>query len=481
MKALIVNTLDRFKTLPSHMRSARRYLAIRTEASAIPDAIPFMNPIDGICEAPPPRFMRSTYQILLAMMVSAIVVASLTKIDMVVMAPGTLTTESPPMMLQPIDRGIIRELRVKPGDTVTKGQILAVLDPTFARADLAVLAVQQRSLAAEVHRIEAELNNKPFEVGSAANGDEQMQVTLYRQRMNQYKSRLSYFDQEIQRLNASIRTTEDDRASLAKQLDYAKELENMRGELLRSQNGSKLNYLDAQTLRVRTEREYQDAVNHLTELQHGVQSKQAERETFVDEWRRQLMETLVTMRTEAAKIDEGVAKASLMNDLVMVTAPADGVVLDVAKRSVGSIMREAEPLITIVPSDVPLVADVVISSADVGYTKEGDEVVIKVDAFPYQRHGLLKGRLQFISEESYAMAEAGGQASTALPPQVQKGGAVHRGRVVLESATLENMPNGAHLIPGMTVTAEVKVGARRVISFFLFPLTRGLAESLREP
>lgn len=479
MKDLTERAIVRLRKLSGQVRGAGRWLSIRYEPPVLPDVIPFLSPIDGICEEAPPRFMRSTHYILLCMFVVAVVLGYLTKVDTVVVGPGSLTTESPPMILQPIDRGIIRELKVKAGDAVTKGQVLAVLDPTFARADLASLTVQQRSLKAQVARLEAELSEKPYDAGKTPDADEVLQATLYRQRQDQYRSRLRYFDEEIQRLNANIRTTEDDKASFAKQLDYAKELESMRAALLQSQNGSKLNYLDAQTLRVKTERDYQDAANRLVELQHGVLSKQAERQSFIDEWHRQLLENLVSVRTEAARTNEGMTKASLLNDLVVVTAPADGVVLDVAKRSVGSVMREAEPLVTIVPSDAPLVADIVINSADVGYVRQGDEVVLKVDAFPYQRHGMLKGHLTFVSEESYAMTEAGGEANTHAV--TGRGSAVHRGRVVLESTALEHMPNGARLIPGMTLSAEIKVGSRRVLNFFLSPLTRGLTESLREP
>jgi len=286
------------------------------------------------------------------------------------------------------------------------------------------------------------------------------------------------FEEDQQRLAAQIKTTEDDRASLLKQLDYAKDVENMRSQLVQSQFGSKLSLLDAQTLRVRTERDYQDAANRLVELQHAVLSKRAERQNYIDEWRRQILENLQAAQTEATKANEAMSKATLINDLVVVTAPADGVVLDVAKRSVGSIIREAEPLITIVPTDAPLVADITISSSDVGHIRPGDEVVVKVDAFPYQRHGLLKGRLLYVSEESFAMAEAGGDAQSGAG---RAAGAVHRGRVALLDTKLANLPTGAHLIPGMTVSAEIKVDSRRVIGFFIYPLTRGLGESLREP
>src|SRR5262249_57687395 len=90
--------------------------------------------------------------------------------------------------------------------------------------------------------------------------------------------------------------------------------------------------------------------------------------------------------TEGRGVAESLAKAVRMNALVVLTAPADGIVLEVAKRSVGSVLQEAEPLVTLVPTSAALIAEVMINSADVGYTKLGDEVAIKVDSFPYPRH-----------------------------------------------------------------------------------------------
>lgn len=464
------------RSLPAAARLVKDLAVVRYEPKVLPAAVQFLNPIDAICEEPPPRFMWSTHYIVTALFLALVALAGLSKIDTVVIAGGTLTTQSPPILLQPIDRGIIREIRVNPGDEVHKGQVLALLDPTFARADLDSLKSQQRAAQARIARLQAELSGKAIELGRQPTPEDQLEADLFRQRQDQVNSRLRVFDEEFKRIDADIATAESDERSLAKQLDYAREMESMRSELYKSQNGSKLSYLDAQTLLARTQRDYQGAVNRLAERQHSLQSKRAERQNFIDDWRKQETESLVAARGEAERVSDSLSKASLMNDLVVATSPVDGVVLDVAKRSAGSVVSAAEPLFTIVEANAPLVADIEIASQDVGYIKAGDEVVVKVGAFPFQRHGWLKGRLLYVGEESHPSAGAkSGDDGAAV------GGAVHRGRVVLESIKLRNLPEGARLIPGMTVAAEIKVGNRSVLSFFLYPLTRGLGESLREP
>ncbi len=458
--------------------SSQWLMSFSQAPQVLEDAIAFQDPIDEICAERPHRFMRGMHLVIGLMFLVTVLAMALVKVDKVVVGAGRLTTATPPVMLQPLDRGIVRELKVKQGDVVRKGELLATLDPTFARADLASLSTQQRLLVSQITRLEAELDGKPFIAAANATPEEKLQQSLYEQRSAQYDAQLRVFDEGLNQRKANIRTTEIDKASQAQQLDLARQIETMRGSMLEKQIGSKLNYVEAQAARVRIEQAYKDADNHLVELQHDLQSKQAERLAFVNDWRNRTLESLVSARNEAAKIGDGISKASLVNDLVVLNSPVDGVVLDVAKRSVGSVVAAGEPLITIVQSNAELVAEAMINSSDIGYAHIGDEVVVKVDAFPYQIHGMMKGRLLSIGEESF---NANGPGSVLSKPTQDASGAYHRALVEITDSKLDNMPAGSKLIPGMTMSAEIKVGSRSVLGYFLNPITRGLSESIREP
>jgi HlyD family secretion protein len=215
----------------------------------------------------------------------------------------------------------------------------------------------------------------------------------------------------------------------------------------------------------------------MQELRHGLESKRSERQGFIDDWRRQLLEEVARVRGELARVEEALTKATRLAELTVVTAPADGTVLEVARRSVGSVMREAEPIVSIVPAGAPLIAEVTLRSADIGHARAGDPVVVKIDAFPFQRHGLLTGQLRAIAQESGPPRQGNEMAE----PGQMAGGAVHRAQVTLDPPALTGLPEGAAPTPGMTVTAEVRVGSRSVLSYFLSPVLRGVRESLREP
>lgn len=455
--------------------------AVSTEHDWLKDGFQLIEPDmeDFLTEAPP-RWIRDTHYMAILLLFLLIITACLVRVDIVIVGTGRLASDEPPIVVQPMQLSMIREIKVKAGDVVKKGDVLATLDATFTQADKSSLSAQHTSLKSEIARVEAEVNNTPLELAEDS-PENILQINLYRKRQSQYKAKLEEFDQRIERYKNDIRSLESNRVSLTNQLRVAKEAEQMRATLYKNQTGSKMQLLDAQTTRIRTERDLQDGINRLDEVQHNLKTADSERQAFVDEWHRLLLESLVKLRSDVSTTSENLTKAERLNDLVVLRAPEDCVVLEIAKRSVGSVLHEAEPFATLIPVNAQLIADITINSADVGYAKSGDDVVIKVDSFPYQRHGFLYGKVRSIGEDSFS---AGGGSTPLNPTQtapMSSAGIFHHSQVTLNDTNLKDLPTGTRLIPGMTLTAEIKVGTRSVISYFLYPVTRGLHESIREP
>lgn len=447
-----------------------------------PEAMEFQSELEVVIAEPAPPILGRPHLAVAGMLVLAGILASIIHVDMVIVAPGRLITQAPPIILQPIALSVVREMRVKPGDVVRRGQILATLDPTFTAADRSSLSSQQKTLFALLRRLELEAAGKPLPESMMRDPDPDMalQTTLFHQRAAQYRSRLDSFDGQISSDETALRSSEDDEKSLSQQLEVAKDVENLRAELFKGQTGSRLQLLEARSVRLETERSLQSTRNKIQELRFALAARRAERQNYIDDWQRQLLEQLVATRRDAAQIDEELTKAVRLNDLVELTSPADAIVQEVAKRSSGSIAREAEALITLIPVDSPLLADVTIESTDIGYVRLGDEVEVKVDPFPFQRHGTLKGRMRSISQESYVVGASGEQLDALRAPVVSSA-YVHKAQVELVTTELRRMPEGAALTAGMTVRAEIKVGTRSIMSYFIYPILRGLDESIREP
>ncbi|MBI4797383.1 MAG: HlyD family type I secretion periplasmic adaptor subunit [Desulfarculus sp.] len=423
----------------------------------------------------PPGGARWSLYLLLLLLVVAVLWASLSQVDRVVVARGRMVTTAPTIVVQPMETAVIHEIAVRVGQVVAPGALLASLDPTFTQADVAQQRSRLKSYAAQVRRLEAEINQRPFAPQAQGDQDERLQADIHHQRQAAFQARQKGFQQGIARLEASLATNHKEQQVLAQRLKGLQEIEGMRATLAKERHESRLRVLEAQNQRLEVERELKQAVSREAEIRHEISKGKAEAEAFVQGWRQELSEELVKAVRERDQASEQLNKAARRGELVALRAPAAAMVLEIAKRSAGSVVKEAEPLFTLVPLEVPLEAEVQVEARDIGFVRAGDQVRLKFDAFPYQKHGTARARVQSLSEDlvqQTQMAEGG---------EERRGGMFYIGRLRLEELKLGAVPEDFRLLPGMTVTAEIKVGQRRVITYLLYPVMRGFDESLREP
>lgn len=462
-----------------------RRLGFRRGAPAF--AVEFLPDGEAIERAPMPWLARSTLYALTALLAAVVLWAALAQVDRTVSAGGRLVTTAPLVVAQPLETAVVRSVAVEAGDAVRAGDLLATLDPTFAAADLADLSARLAAVQAQIGRLEAELGGPPFDA-AAAWADGPVQAAILERRRAEHRARLDAMDERAAQLRAEIATSQSARKGLAERVALMAEVEDIRRQLVEKQTGSRLSWLDARSERMRLRDELESMANRERESGHELARVAAERAAFTDEWRRKAAEELVEQRRQRATLVEQITKAERRRSLVTLTAPVDAVVLEVAKRSVGSVVREAEPLVTLVPAGVPLEVEAEIPSADIGLVRAGDTVRVKLDAFPFQRHGTLTGEVRTISADAFQRGAwgagaggAGGEGAANGPPGPRDGAAVFRARIRLTGTALEGVPAGTRLSPGMVATAEIRIGTRSVLSYFLYPVIRAFDESIREP
>ncbi|WP_051340601.1 HlyD family type I secretion periplasmic adaptor subunit [Azospirillum halopraeferens] len=432
----------------------------------------FLSDADAIEERPLPRAARLILHSLVALIVALVVWAAVSEIDRVVTARGKLVTTPATIVIQPLETAVVRAIEVKVGEVVRKGDTLVLLDSTFTTADVTQLRTRLNSLDAQIRRLEAELARADGSDLTGETPDERLQQALFRERQQFRRAKLTLFDENVGRINALQNSNTRDQAVLKERVKAMVEVERMREELHQRQTGSRLLMLESREQRLTVEQELQRALNKEFELRQELAVVEAERRSFEQDWQQKALEELVTAKRERDGLSEQLAKAERRSELVVMTAPSDAVVLEVAKRSLGSVVREAEPLVTLVPLDAPLEAEVQIEARDVGYLRAGDPARIKIDAFPFQKHGTVSASLRTISEDAFARERAG-------PEQGSE--AYYMGRLDMGQMELRGISDGTRLLPGMTLSAEISVGKRTVLSYFLYPLMRGLDESIREP
>jgi HlyD family secretion protein len=443
------------------------------------EALSFQGDLVHLLEEPLPKGIRSTLYYCVILAVAALLVSIAFKVDVVVQGPGKLTYDAPPIVLQPFEHAVLKTLEVRPGDVVKKGQTLATLDPTFAKADLTSYEDRERILHAQIARMECEANGTPYRADAADGQSGVLQSEIYFQRTTEYQYRIKALTATIEQSEAGLKRIEQEKENLSKQLEIAASIETMQEGLLKAKTNSQLEFLAAKSSRLKTERDFQDATDRLVEKKHELQTAQAQKDSFIQEWRRSLLEDLIKQRSDETQVAAALSKSSKINSMVVITAPADGIVLDIANRSAGSVLRESETLIVLAPTDAPLMTEVELSSTDIGDVAIGDSVLVKVDAFPFQRYGGLEGKIRSISHESHNLSSESADLESVAYKRSVRGGS-HRVTVELASNRMPGLPASRNLFPGMTASGEVHVGKRRLINYLLDPLLRGLRESFRE-
>ena len=433
--------------------------------------VDFLSDPEEIERRPVPFAALAAVYLLAALVLSAIVWASVSEIDQVVVTRGRIITPEANIVMQPLETAVVQTIDVRVGQIVKKGQKLASLDPTFAAADASQLRSRLESLDTQVARLESEIAGKASRADGTS-ADARLQASLSVEKQEHYRSRLQRLDEAIGRAQAGLITNARDQQVLGARVRSLAEIEAMQEKLMEQQYGARLKLLEAREKRLEVERDLEQALSREAELKRDLWAAQAERTTFVKEWRQKAMEELMSVRRDRDSISEQLQKADRRSTLVVLSAPADAVVLDIAKRSIGSVVKEAEPLITLVPLNTALEAEVQIETDDIGYVKLGDPARIKLDAFPFQRHGTIDGKLHTLSEDSFARERASSVGRSDL---------YYLGRVAVGEINLRRVPREMRLVPGMTLTAEIVVGKQTVISYFAYPLMRGLDEAIREP
>jgi HlyD family type I secretion membrane fusion protein len=432
---------------------------------------------------PEPLLTRATLYVTAALIVTSIVWASVSRIDRVVSASGKLVSAEPPIIVQPFDTSILKSIKVRAGDVVKTGQILATLDPTFAQSDIGQISVRLQTAEASISRLEAELSGENYRPPSDLPADVALaQLGFWRNRQAQFKAQLLSLDERIARTGGVISSSRTQIVVLTTQLQKWKEIEDIRLALAASQVGSKLNALASSANRLDVERNLLAAQATEQQSRHELDDLKAQREAFITQWKNTIAQELVQQRTERDVLAEQMAKAKKRQDLVTLTAPVDAVVLEVANRSVNSVVQGAEPLFTLVPVNAPLEAVVQIDGRDIGFIRTGDPVAIKFEAYNYMEHGAAEGVLRTISDDSFSRTERTGVSKADSAAGVNNAGSLfYRGHIDLTSLELRNVPENFRLIPGLPLTADIRVGSRSIIAYFLKPLVGRMSEGMREP
>ena len=439
----------------------------RSSSGAISEAI---DDTDAVYDARPARVLMLVNGAVLAFFIVAVLFVSLSFIDTTVSVRGKMTTKVPNVKIQATTSAVIEALLVQRGQFVAKGEVIARLDGTYIVANRNVVrkklaAVDQRIVRLETERyLTGTQESVPEDlVLSAANRD------ILTKRLDEYRSRLRAFAARKSKLTQEIGSADKKIEITRKQLDSKQRIEGVRKGLYDRHIGSLLTYLIATDDTLSAASRHTEAIDERGTLATELSVIEAERQAFVARWSSALSDQLATQEETQYLLSEELVKLERQSKDLIIRSPVDGTILELPTISEGSIVREGEPIMTLVRSNVPIALEVDIDPKDVSDVKIGSPVKIKLDALPFQQFGDLPGNLVFISSDTVPESLSGEK------------GAFYRGRVDIDGSAFAQLPEGFQLTPGMLASADLKVSERRLVTYFTYPITKNFSQAFREP
>jgi hemolysin D len=426
-----------------------------------------------------PKRENIVLYVLAAMLALVVLLASVVKLDRVVTSTqGLIATTAGFVYVSPLAPGVIRQVNVKAGQIVKKGQPLATLDPTFTHADLAQQQQHFGSMAAAAAREEAELVGKPYEY-STTDPYQSIQGGIWLKRQAQYRADLANYDAQIHSATAQKAQAESDVRQYEQRMKLAKDAEDVYKPLLEKGYVSKLQVMQSTDTRTEMSRLLGVARGQVSQYRQQEAAVRAQRDSYIHKWQSDLANQLVADRRDLEATKDALEKAQKLQDLTSLDSPVNAVVLKVGKVSQGSVAAGGgsdatspmqDPLFTLVPLDVPVEADIDVESKDVSFIRVGDPVSLKLDAYPYIRHGTATGVVKTISEGSFTANDN----NVPVPPYFKI-------RVSITGYHMRNVPKDFRVIPGMTLVGDIMVGRRTILSYLVEGALRTGSEAMREP
>ncbi|MCP5445519.1 MAG: HlyD family type I secretion periplasmic adaptor subunit [Chromatiaceae bacterium] len=440
------------------------------ERPAAGEELDFLPAALEIQRRPPSPLGRAIGWTLMLLFVATIAWATLGSADIVAVAQGRIIPNGHNKVIQPLEMSMIKTIHVHEGAQVAAGETLVDLDDQSVRADLQNIQQELSNLEQEHTRLtilEKLLQSDVLPVKPAETAD---RLTLLQRQL--LSAQWSEHQANLKALQAERRKRQAEQVSLQQQvhkLEAVLPLVAKRAETLRRLSEKKFlgesEFLEMEQERLEIENDLATNRKRADEIIAAIAEIDAQKEQVQRRFLSQvLLERQQNRKRSEALIQEQVKAASRLNAYTLVS-PIDGVVQQLAVHTLGGIVTPAQQLMVIIPDQAVLEVEAMVENRDIGFVREGQQVEVKIDAFPFTKYGVIAAELTDL-------------ANDAITDEVK--GLVYKAKVTLRESRIRVDQNWVNLSPGMTVTAEVKTGTRRLIEFFLAPLLRYRQESIRE-
>ena len=380
--------------------------------------------------------------------------------DVVVSAQGKVIPSGEIKILKPLESGVVSKIFVKESDRVKKGDILIQIDPTVTDASLSSKQDDLAVIDSDIFLLEALINESNLSKDqlnklnssqlSLYNSQKQILASTYesnKAKLNSAKLDIKANESEVNRLSLLLGKEEEAKTRLQKVLDLI----------------AKKDYEEVSKNIINLKEQKDIALYRLKESNKKLEEIIEENEKAIKTIKSSWIETYLNKEKEKRELSAQINAILFSNKIQQIKSPVDGFVGKLLIHTKGGVVSPNDNLISIVPSDAPLIIKANVLNKDIGFLKLGQEVAVKIDTFSSQKYGLLHGNIIEISKDAI---------------EDERLGLIYEIKIKPKNLDIRVDGKIKQLEIGMSVIAEVKTGKRRVIELFIYPIIKYMEEGL---
>lgn len=363
------------------------------------------------------------------LLIAAIVWACLSEIDVVITSSGSIQPVGNLNVVQSYANGSVKAINITEGDYVEKDDVLIELDTQSLDIDAEQLDSQKKILEAQ-QKIYTKIKD----------GEKLSEI------------KIDDYDDELKTYIQSI-------------LDNDKSYHNTLDNLEKDKENADLNHQIAQIQLEEYEANGTEREAEMQELmvqQYELAKDQADvkiKDTKT-QYSSQVNSKLSEISGQLDEIETNLEKYSLSKDYQYITAPVSGHINSINVNTIGAAVTSAQELVTIVPDNTPVEMVCYVKDMDIADVEIGMETEIKLEAYPYNKYGTVKGKVKYISPSAFVSEQMGS--------------------VYLVKIEITDKHDDIDIISGLSGSVEIKTDKRTVMDYFLEPIKKGFGESLKE-
>lgn len=352
------------------------------------------------------------------LLIAAIVWACLSEIDVVITSSGSIQPVGNLNVVQSYANGSVKAINITEGDYVEKDDVLIELDTQSLDIDAEQLDSQKKILDAQL-KIYTKIKD----------GEKLSEI------------KIDDYDDELKTYIQSI-------------LDNDKSYHNTLDNLEKDKENADLNHQIAQIQLEEYEANGTEREAEMQELmvqQYELAKDQADvkiKDTKT-QYSSQVNSKLSEISGQLDEIETNLEKYSLSKDYQYITAPVSGHINSINVNTIGAAVTSAQELVTIVPDNTPVEMVCYVKNMDIADVEIGMETEIKLEAYPYNKYGTVKGKVKYISPSAFVSEQMGS--------------------VYLVKIEITDKHDDIDIISGLSGSVEIKTDKRTVMDYFLEP------------